>query len=91
MFYLEAVGVIDYSNIVKLPELFLTSGTGFSHMKRKNNYRTQLVEESLSCLTRIIMDGKLYAHHDSTKAVEDFLQQKYWKKTCAERKRSGDQ
>ena len=47
MFHLEAVGVIDYSNILKLAELCLTSvvanvksKTDFSHMKRvENNYR----------------------------------------------------
>ena len=46
-----------------------------SHLKRaENNYRSQLGEEPLSSLMRNVLDGKPYPEHDSTRAVEDFLQ-----------------
>ena len=41
----------------------------------KNNYRSQLGENPLSSLMRIIIDGKPYGDHSSTKVVEVFLQQ----------------
>ena len=99
IFCLEAVEVTDYSNILKLVELCLSfaianakSEAGFCHMKRvENNYSSQLGEEALSFLIRMRMDGKLYAQHDSIKAVEAFLQQKNWKYIYAERKRSCSQ
>ena len=79
---LEAVGVTSYSNILGLAELCLTLGVanskskaGLSHLKRaENNYRSQLGEEPLSFLMAIVLDGKPYPEHDSTRAVEDFLQ-----------------
>ena len=40
---------------------------------------------------RMVIDGKIYAEHDSTKAVEVFLQQKNWKSIYEERKPSCDQ
>ena len=43
----------------------------------ENNYRSQLDEESLSSLMRMVNDGKPYAEYGSTKAVDVFLQQKY--------------
>ena len=39
----------------------------------------------------MVMDGKPYEKHNSTKAVEVFFQQKDWKKTYVEWKRSSDQ
>ena len=99
IFCLETVGVTDYSNIFKFAELCLSfaipnanSEAGFSHMKRvENNYRSQLDQDPLSSLMRKVIDGKPYAEHDSTKAVEVFLQQKSWKNTYAEQKISCDQ
>ena len=66
IFRLEAVGVIDHSNIIKLAKLCLSfaianakSEAGSSHMKRvESSYRSQLGEEPLSYLMRMVMDGK---------------------------------
>ena len=77
IFLLEAVGVADYSNILKLAELCLSfaianakNEAGFSHMKRlENNYRNQLGEEPSSSLMRMVVDGNPYPEHNSTKAV----------------------
>ena len=57
----------------------------------ENNYRSQLGDDPLSSLMKIIIDGKPYAEHDSTKVVKVFLQQKKWKNTYAERRRSCNQ
>ena len=81
---MDAVGVTDYSNILKLAKLYLTfavanseSETGFSHMKRiENSTRSQVVKEPLSFLMRTVLNKKPYGEHDSIKAVEVFLQQK---------------
>ena len=99
IFRLEVVEVTEYSNIVKFPELCLSlaianakSGAGFSHVKRvENNYRGQLGDKSLSSLMEMVMDEMPYAEHDSTKAVDVFLQQKNRKKTYAKRKLSCNQ
>ena len=99
IFHLEAVGVTDYSNIVKLAELCLTfvvenakSETGFSHMKRvESNNWSQLGENPLSSLMRMVMDGKPHEGYDSTKAVEAFLQKKNRKKTYLEQEQCGHQ
>ena len=40
----------------------------------ENNYSSQFGEEPLSFHMRMVMDGKPSTEHDSTKAVEDFLQ-----------------
>ena len=94
IFRLEAVGVTEYSNILKLVELCLTfavanakSETGFSHLKRvKNSYRSNLGENTLSSIMRMVIDGLPYAKYDSTKAVEVFLQQKTRKRKYDERR-----
>ena len=65
IFHLEAVEVTDYSNTLKLAERFLSfaisnakSEAGFPHMKRvENNYRSQLGEEPLSSLMRMVGNG----------------------------------
>lgn len=65
IFRLEAVGLIDYSIILKLAELFLTFSVAnakyeatFFNMKRlENNYRNQLGKEPLSSQIRMVMDG----------------------------------
>lgn len=61
----EAVGLSDYSIILKLTELFLTFSvanakyeTAFFNMKKlENNYRSQLGKEPLSSQIRMVMDG----------------------------------
>ena len=85
---LEVLGVTDYSNILKIAELFLSfaianakSEASFSHMNKvKNNDRTQLGEEPLSSLMRMVIDGKPYAEYNSTKAVEDFYNKQIGRK-----------
>ena len=84
IFRLEAIGVTEYSNILKLAELCLTfavsnakSETGFSHIKRvQTASRANLSEQNVSSIMRVVMDGQPYMEHDSTKAVEVFLKQK---------------
>ena len=46
----------------------------------ENNYRSQLGDDPLSSLMKIIIDGKPYAEHDSTKVVKVFLQQQKMEK-----------
>ena len=99
VFRLEAIGVSEYSNILKLAELCLTfavsnakSETGFSHIKRVHT-RAQLSENNVSSIMRVVMDGKPYMEYNSTKAVEVFLKQKNRKRTYdadRQKKASGD-
>ena len=56
----------------------------------ENDHRNNLGEESLSHLMGMVMDGKPYVDHDSTKAIEVFPKQKSRKKLYTERKRSGN-
>ena len=82
--YLEVVGETDYPNILKLVELCLTfvaenskSGTGFYYMKTvEDNYRSQLDEERLPFLIRIVIDLKPYAEHSFSKAAEVYFKTK---------------
>lgn len=77
---LEAVGVTDCSNILKLAKLRFTFALANPNLKQifptkrvESNYRNQLSEKPYSSLMRIVMDGKPYAEDNSTKAVDFFL------------------
>ena len=73
-FCLEAVGVTDHSQVsqamsrIHHSKCLFKFEIAFSCVKRvENNHRSQLGEEPLSSLKRIVMEEKLYAEHTPQK------------------------